>query len=166
MAPIAVCMLLAAPLTARVSSALGARVAFRVGAVLTAIALGGLGLCHEHIAAVLAWCALVGLAYGLAFASLGGLVIDAVGQEQTSAATGINTILRTVGGALGSVLAAVIVTSSASAPGQPPAEAGYTTAFLVASAIAFCAAAVTATRGAVATHPRSKAANADLRNVR
>ncbi|MEU5698943.1 MFS transporter [Streptomyces aurantiacus] len=162
MAPIAVCMLLAAPLTVRISSALGARVAFRAGTILAAIALGGLGLLHEHIAEVLVWCALLGLAYGLAFASLGGLVVGAVGQEQTGAATGINTILRTVGGALGSVLAAVIVTSSATAPGQPPAESGYTAAFIVAAAIALCAAAVTATRGAVTAQPGSEAVNAEL----
>ena len=166
MAPIAVCMLLAAPLAAWVSSTLGAKAAFQAGAVLAAIALGGLGLFHEHIAEVLVWCALVGLAYGLAFASLGGLVVGAVGPEQTGAATGINTILRTVGGALGAVLAAVIVTSSASAPGGPPAESGYTTAFLVSGAIALCAAAVTATRGAVAARPGSEAVNADLGDVR
>ena len=151
MAPMAVCMLLAAPLAARVSTARGARTVFRAGAVLAAIALAGLGLLHENIAEVAVWCALLGLAYGLAFASLGGLVVGAVGQEQTGAATGINTILRTVGGAIGSVLAAVIVASSATAPGRPAAESGYTTAFLVSGAIALGAAAVTATRGTVPT---------------
>ncbi|MEV5842033.1 MFS transporter [Streptomyces sp. NPDC051985] len=166
MAPMAVCMLLAAPLAARVSGALGARAAFRAGAVLAAVALGGLGLLHEHIAEVLVWCALLGLAYGLAFAALGGLVVGAVGQEQTGAATGINTILRTVGGALGSVLAAVIVASSAAAPGQPPAESGYTTAFVVSGAIALCAAAVTARRGAVTAQPGSRAVNTELRGGR
>ncbi|MFD5241816.1 MFS transporter [Streptomyces tendae] len=162
MAPMAVCMLLAAPLAARVSSALGARAAFRAGAVLAAITVGGLGLLHEHIAEVLLWCALLGLAYGLAFASLGGLVVGAVAQEQTGVVTGINTILRTVGGALGSVLAAVIVASSATAPGRPPEESGYTTAFVVAGAIALCAAAVTATRGAVTARPASTAVDAEL----
>ncbi|MBI0380955.1 MFS transporter [Streptomyces albiflaviniger] len=154
MAPVAVCMLLATPLAARVSSALGARAAFGAGAVLAAIALAGLGLLHEHIAAVLVWCAVLGLAYGLAFASLGGLVVGAVGREQTGAATGINTILRTVGGALGSALATVIVTSSATTLGQPPTESGYTTAFVVAGAIALCAAALAATRSTVTPQSR------------
>ncbi|WP_078840620.1 MFS transporter [Streptomyces antioxidans] len=153
MAPMAICMLLATPLAARVSNALGARAAFRTGAVLAAIALAGLGLLHGHIAAVLVWCAVLGLAYGLAFASLGGLVVGSVGQEQTGAATGVNTILRTVGGALGAALAAAIVASSATALG-PPTESGYTTAFVVAGAIALCAAAVTAVRGAATPPPR------------
>ncbi|MEW1721387.1 MFS transporter [Streptomyces sp. NPDC093109] len=161
MAPIAVCTLLAAPLAARISDALGARAAFRAGAVLAAIALGGLGLLHGHIAQVLLWSALLGLAYGLAFSSLGGLVVGAVSQEQTGAATGVNTILRTVGGALGAVLATVIVTSAATAPGQPPAESGYTTAFIVAGAIALCAAAVTASRGAVTAQPGYESVNAE-----
>ncbi|MEV0611747.1 MFS transporter [Nonomuraea sp. NPDC050404] len=152
MVPMAVCMLIAAPLAARITRSLGAKAAFRAGAVLAAVALGGLGVSHEHIAELLIWCALLGLAYGLAFASLGGLVVGAIGQEATGAATGINTILRTVGGAVGSVLAAVIV-SSAAVPGQPPAEWGYTAAFVVSGAIALCAAAVTATRRAGDAQP-------------
>lgn len=144
MAPIAVCMLLAAPLATRLTRTMGAKATFRAGAILAAVALGGLGLLHEHLAELLLWCACIGLAYGLAFASLGGLVVGAVDRQQTGAATGINTILRTVGGALGAVLAAVITTSSAPAPGRPPAEAGYTTAFVVSGAIALCAAALLA----------------------
>ncbi|OEV07966.1 MFS transporter [Streptomyces nanshensis] len=147
MAPVALCMLLAAPLAARISHSLGPRAAFQSGAVLAVLALGGLGLLHRSVAEVLIWCALLGLAYGLAFASLGSLIVGAVRQEQTGAATGLNTILRTVGGALGSVLAAVIVASSAAAPDRPPPESGYTTAFVVAGVIALCAAVVTAHRG-------------------
>ncbi|MFF0079806.1 hypothetical protein ACFYR1_08895 [Streptomyces canus] len=57
--------------------------------------------------------AALGTAYGFAFASLGGLVVDAVPAEQTGAATGVNTILRTIGGAAGAQLATAIVTGSA-----------------------------------------------------
>jgi MFS family permease len=139
MAPMALCMLVAAPLTARLSARLGARTTFRTGAVLAALSLTGLGLLHGRLAEVFLWCALLGLAYGLGFASVGGLVVGAVGPEQTGAATAVNTILRTVGGAAGSVLAAVLVATAASAPGRPPTEPGYTTAFVVAGAIALCA---------------------------
>ncbi|MET7641062.1 MFS transporter [Streptomyces sp. NPDC005438] len=160
MAPIAVGMLLAAPLAARMSRARGPKTTFRSGAVLATLALSGLGLLHQHLPEVLVWGALLGLSYGLVFASLGGLVVGAVKREQTGSATGVNTILRTVGGALGSVLAAVVVASSASAPGQPPRESGYTTGFLVAGAIALCAAAVTWRRGT--TQPDPEAHHAEL----
>ncbi|MEV5504185.1 hypothetical protein AB0M50_53165 [Nonomuraea fuscirosea] len=89
-------------------------------------------------------------------ASLGGLVIEAAGQEETGAATRVNTILRTVGGAVGSVLATVLV-SSATGPGQPPAPSGYTAAFVVSGAVALCAAAVIAGRGAVSPRPGRRA---------
>jgi hypothetical protein len=56
----------------------------------------------------------------------------------------------------------VILTSSATAPGRPPAESGYTTAFVVGAAIALSAAAVTAIRGTVTAQPGSEAANAKL----
>ncbi|WP_326627548.1 MFS transporter [Nonomuraea fuscirosea] len=89
-------------------------------------------------------------------ASLGGLVIEAAGQEETGAATRVNTILRTVGGAVGSVLATVLV-SSATGPRQPPAPSGYTAAFVVSGAVALCAAAVIAGRGAVSPRPGRRA---------
>ncbi|WP_280276584.1 hypothetical protein [Nocardia wallacei] len=50
-------------------------------------------------------------------------------------ATGINTILRTLGGALGAQLAVVIVANSAS-PTHPPTESGHTAAFMVSATIA------------------------------
>ena len=42
-----------------------------------------------------------GLGIGLAFASLANLIVQAVPQEQTGVATGMNTVMRTLGGALG-----------------------------------------------------------------
>ena len=81
---------------------------------------------------------MLGLAYGLAFGSLGSLVIAATRPDETGAATGINTILRTVGGALGSVIAVSIVAAT-STDGAPPTESGYTAAFIVSALIALAA---------------------------
>lgn len=141
--PMALCMVLAAPLSARISARRDSRTAFRIGAALAAATLAALGAAHGSLAVFAVTGALLGLAYGFAFASLGGLVIGAVGADQTGAATGINTILRTVGGAVGSQLAAVVVTASA-APGTGglPAESGYTTAFLASAVAALGALAV------------------------
>jgi hypothetical protein len=58
-----------------------------------------------------------------------------VRPEETGAATGINTILRTVGGAAGAQVAAAIITPSAGLP----TEGGFTAAFLVAAAAALLA---------------------------
>ncbi|MBO3680185.1 hypothetical protein [Streptomyces sp. NEAU-YJ-81] len=73
----------------------------------------------------------LGVAYGFAFASLGGLVVDAVRPDPTGAATGVNTLLRTLGGAVGAYSPAVITTASATAV---PTESGYTMAFVASAA--------------------------------
>jgi hypothetical protein len=48
---------------------------------------------------------------GLAFAALGNLIVQAVPPSQTGVASGMNTVLRTLGGALGGQIAATFVAS-------------------------------------------------------
>ncbi|MFT4126316.1 MAG: MFS transporter [Gordonia sp. (in: high G+C Gram-positive bacteria)] len=135
--PTALLMVVAAPLATRMSRRTSYRTTFGVGAVLAGVALVLFAAVPQVWAFYLGG-AVLGIAYGLAFASLGGLVVGAVGQEQTGAATGINTILRTVGGALGAQLAAVIVVGSADAHGLPTTS-GFVVAFLVSAGVALLA---------------------------
>ncbi|MEV6480758.1 MFS transporter [Streptomyces sp. NPDC051576] len=136
-APMAVCMLLAVPVSARLAARTGNGTTFRIGAALAAATLLSLGVVHDRLWHFLAAGAALGTAYGFAFASLGGLVVDAVPAAQTGAATGVNTILRTIGGAAGAQLATAIVAGSAGGGSAVPTESGYSAAF--------CAAAVAAT---------------------
>jgi MFS family permease len=80
----------------------------------------------------------LGLGFGLAFAAMSNLVVDAVPQSQTGVASGMNANIRTVGGALGSAVLASVVTAGARPDGLP-VEAGYTHGFgvlVVTSALA------------------------------
>ncbi|MEU6140684.1 MFS transporter [Streptomyces sp. NPDC047081] len=138
-APIAAFMVLAAPLAARLTAAVGARRVFRTGAALGAVSLLALALAHDRPWQLAAAGAVLGIAYGLAFASVGNLVVGAVDAGSTGVATGMNTILRTIGGALGAQIAAAIVAGATSAHAAVPSESGYRTAFLVAAAIVFLA---------------------------
>jgi len=140
-APIGVFMIIAAPLTPRFAARIGARGVFQAGAALAGIGLLGLGLLHQDPIPVAVSGAALGLAYGLAFGSLGSLIIGASPPEQTGAATGVNTVLRTVGGATGSAIAVAIV---AGAGADPPTEAGYTSAFTISALIALSAAVIAA----------------------
>ncbi|NLU73353.1 MFS transporter [Streptomyces sp. HNM0575] len=135
MVPMAAFMVVAAPLAARLSARTSSRTTFQIGAALAAVALAGLGAAHGTAWQLCLGGALLGAAYGFAFASLGSLVIDAVRTDQTGAATGINTVLRTVGGAIGSQLAAAVVAGWGRPGMQLPAESGYTAAFFIAAAI-------------------------------
>ena len=69
--------------------------------------------------------AALGLGIGLAFAAMANLVVEAVRQDQTGVATGINTIARSIGGAVGAQVAAALLAgdrSSAAAPGRERAS--------------------------------------------
>jgi MFS family permease len=72
---------------------------------------------------------LLGFGIGMSFASMANLIVEAVPQHQTGEATGMNTIMRTVGGAFGAQIAAAIVTGHLEPGTGYAAESGFTTAF-------------------------------------
>jgi MFS family permease len=81
----------------------------------------------------------MGVGIGFAFASMANLIVESVDVTQTGVATGMNTIVRSIGGAIGSQVSAGIVTATLAANGLPT-ERGFTIAFAscaVALAVAF-----------------------------
>jgi hypothetical protein len=74
---------------------------------------------------------------------MANLIVDAVPQSQVGEATGMNTIMRTVGGAFGAQIAAAIITNHVEPGTDFPTEGGFTAAFVlgaVSVAVAFAAA--------------------------
>ena len=67
--------------------------------------------------------ALLGVGIGLAFAALGNLIVQAVPAEQTGVASGMNTVMRTLGGALGGQLSATFIAANMAAATCPPSPA-------------------------------------------
>jgi MFS family permease len=61
----------------------------------------------------------LGIGIGLAFAALGNLIVQAVPLSQTGVASGMNTVLRTLGGALGGQIAATFVAGTSAAGLRP-----------------------------------------------
>ncbi|MCW2794065.1 MAG: Multidrug resistance transporter, superfamily protein [Nocardioides sp.] len=122
----------------RLANRFGSKAVLVAGATLTAIGMLGLTIAHEHLWQVVVETTVLGLAFGLAFAAMSNLVVDAVPQTQTGVASGMNANIRTVGGALGGAVLASVVTSGARPDGLP-VEAGYTHGFgvlVVTSALA------------------------------
>ena len=126
----------------RLAARYGSKALLVVGATLTAVGTFGMAFAHGEIWMVLVETTILGLAFGLAFAAMSNLVVGAVPQSQTGVASGMNTNIRTVGGAIGSAVIATVVTSNL-LPTGVPTEAGYTHAFLLL-AITSTAAAVVA----------------------
>ena len=73
--------------------------------------------------------ALLGIGIGLAFAALGNLIVQAVPPDQTGVASGMNTVMRTLGGALGGQLSATFIADH-TADGLPTVT-GFTQALLI-----------------------------------
>ena len=126
----------------RLATRYGSKALLVVGATLTAIGTFGMAFAHGEIWMVLVETTILGLAFGLAFAAMSNLVVAAVPQSQTGVASGMNTNIRTVGGAIGSAVIATVVTSTL-LPSGVPTESGYTHGFLLL-AITSTAAAVVA----------------------
>ncbi|HEY4780159.1 MAG TPA: MFS transporter, partial [Solirubrobacterales bacterium] len=90
-----------------------------------------LAVAHEHPYQLLIAASLLGVGIGLAFAALGNLIVQAVPSEQTGVASGMNTVMRTLGGALGGQLSATFIAEN-TANGLP-AVTGFTETFLMAT---------------------------------
>ena len=112
------------------ASRFGSKAVLTAGAALTSLATLGLVLFHADVWQVLVETTVLGLAFGLAFAAMSNLVVEAVPQTQTGVASGMNANIRTVGGALGGAVLASVVTAGARPDGLP-VEAGYVHGFTV-----------------------------------
>ena len=61
---------------------------------------------------------------------MANLIVEAVRPDQTGVATGMNAVMRTIGGAIGGQVAASLLAASLLADGLP-GENGYTLSFAV-----------------------------------
>lgn len=125
--PTTVAMLLIGPVTGRLSSTLGPKVPFVAGAAIGAASFGLLTFLHSEPRQIYLATTLNGLGIGLTFASMANLIVEAVPRDQTGVATGMNAIMRTIGGALGSQVSASIL--AAHVAGGMATEAGFEMAF-------------------------------------
>jgi len=144
-------------LTGAFAGILGTRIGFRavlaIGAGLTSASFIVLAAAHEREVEILAAGALLGAGISFAFAAMANLIVAAVPQADVGIATGINTVMRTIGGSFGAAIATAILASSTGAGGLPT-EGAYTAAF------AFSAVAGLAAVGAALLVPRPPAARA------
>jgi len=117
----------AGPIAAR----FGSRNALLAGTLFATASFAMLALAHEHPFDLLIAAALLGVGIGLAFAALGNLIVQAVPAEQTGVASGMNNVMRTLGGALGGQLSATFIADNM-AKGLPTVT-GFTDTFLMAT---------------------------------
>ena len=151
--PVAIAQLLTGALAGMLGTRIGFRAVLAIGAGLTSASFVVLAAAHEREIEILAAGALLGAGISFAFAAMANLIVAAVPQSDVGIATGINTVMRTVGGSFGAAIATAILAGSSGAGGLPT-EGAYTAAF------AFSAVAGLAAVGAALLVPRPPPARA------
>ena len=109
----------------------GSKAALVAGSAVTAIAFGLMAVAHGHPYDMLVSSAFLGVGIGLAFAALGNIVIQAVAEHETGVASGMNTVMRSVGGALGGQLTATFI--AAHVHRGLPTVTGFTDSFVMST---------------------------------
>jgi MFS family permease len=115
----------------RISARFGSRAALISGTAFTTASFALLSVAHSHPYDLLIAAALLGVGMGLAFAALGNLIVQAVSPHQTGVASGMNTVMRTLGGALGGQLSATFI--AAHTANGLPTVTGFTESFVMAT---------------------------------
>ncbi len=107
--PSAVGMGLLGSAAGKIARRYGSRFALIAGAVISALGFLWSALQHGHPYDILISSAALGIGIGLSFSALGNLIVGAVEPHQTGVASGMNTVMRTLGGALGGQLSATFI---------------------------------------------------------
>jgi MFS family permease len=150
--PGALVMLPAGPFGGVLGRWVGFKASLAIGLVVTATGAAALAAFHAE-----PWQLMLGYAVGaagvaVAFGAMPKLIADAVSPTETGIATGMNTVVRTVGSVIGAQ-AAVTLLASETIPGTAiPAESGFSTSLWLGAAAALVAALL-----ALAVSPRRRA---------
>jgi EmrB/QacA subfamily drug resistance transporter len=126
--PSALTMALLGSAAGRIARRYGSKLALVAGTAMTALAFAWLYVAHGHPYDLLIASLLLGVGIGLAFSALGNLIVQAVPPDQTGVASGMNTVMRTLGGALGGQLSATFIADNV-AHGYPTVT-GFTDTYL------------------------------------
>jgi EmrB/QacA subfamily drug resistance transporter len=127
--PSSLAMIVAGPVAGSLGTRFGPALPLRAGIVLSGAGLGLLAAFHSQRWTIYVWMVLFGVGIAFAMASLGSLVIQHSRPEETGVASGMNTIMRTVGAAFGAQIAAAIISAHTLPGTEVPLERGFTLAF-------------------------------------
>ncbi|MFF3259908.1 MFS transporter [Streptomyces sp. NPDC002932] len=134
-APLGLTMMLVAPLYARLSARYGPKVSLMLGMAVIAIGYGaGLGLMSAAWQTVVI-AVVLGAGIGLAYSSLPALIIGAVDASETGAATGLNTLMRSIGTSVSSAVIGMVLAHTSTQMGSVavPSMQGFRTSFMIAT---------------------------------
>lgn len=121
--PGSVMLLAFGPVSGVMTRRLGPRAPIVAGSAVCCASFALPTVAHTHMWQVVACATGGGIGLGLAYAALPNAIIAHVRADQTGAATGVNTLARSVGSSIGAILAAHLVAAGF------PWNAGFTSGF-------------------------------------
>lgn len=127
MLPTAVGNLLIMPIHRRLTARQGPRAALATGIAAAGLSYLALAVWHHTLPQILLGILAMDAGIGLAFSAVGALVVEAVPAEQTGVSAAVNTVMRTVGGSLGTAVGGSVLTWSTG-------ESSYVTVLLLYAA--------------------------------
>lgn len=160
MLPATVVMFFLGARTGGLERRFGSRTLLLAGTLVLGLAYLGFAAEHGTRFSIYAWMALMGVGMGLSFSALPNLIVQVVDQSQTGVATGMNNVMRTLGGAGGAAIVASLLASNRGSGGFP-ADRGFTLSFLFCGAAVLIAGALTILVPTQASARRPAAAERD-----
>jgi EmrB/QacA subfamily drug resistance transporter len=139
MAPASFVMLVCGPLAGLLGNRIGFRAVLATGTVANAISFAILAVAHDTTAQFIASNLILGVGISFGFASMANLIVSLVDPSEVGVATGINTIMRTVGGAFGAAVVTALLTADTIGASSIPTEHAYTEAFTISIVICLLA---------------------------
>lgn len=128
--PMSAVMMLVGTFAGALERRFGSRPPLLLGIVAVFASFAILLTSHDTRLPIYVASAILGAGIGLSYAAMANLIVQAVPPDQTSVATGVNSVARAVGAAFGSQLAATFVSASVDSSGRPTVD-GFNQAFLM-----------------------------------
>ncbi len=129
MLPCSAAIVVGGPVAGMIGQRFGAAVPLWIGMGFSAAGSAGIAMWHDRALTTSLWFALAGIGIGFAFAAMPRLIVGSVPPTQTAVATGLNNVVRTVGGVMGGQIAAALVAAHTVGGTTVSAEEGYRVAF-------------------------------------
>ena len=132
----------AGPAAGRLGERFGFRMPLVVGLLLACAGAVLLALLHAHPWEISIAMVFIGVGVPFAFAAMAKLIVDAVRPSETGVATGMNTVLRTVGSVLGGQIGAAIISADTIGHTGIPHLSAFVVAFWLTAVVALAGAGV------------------------
>ncbi|WP_406636664.1 MFS transporter [Amycolatopsis sp. WGS_07] len=131
--PMSIPSIVVSPFAGRLADRIGPTVTLVLGTLITAAGFGYMAAWHAYPYDMMISLGLMGLGFSIAFPTLMTVCVHSVPAENVAETTGMNTVVRMIGGAIGTQVAAAVISGI-------PGEDGFTVAFLILAAFAVVAA--------------------------